>query len=150
MFTKDEDGQGGQVDYAEKLAAVPLFAGLDKKTIKRLAEQGKVRTYPPGDVIVAEGSPAVALYVIVDGHVEVERTDTQGPVGQLGAGDFFGELALIEEHARTATVRAVTETTCMLYAVWEFRALLDEHPEMARPIMYALIERLHRREHHVP
>jgi CRP/FNR family cyclic AMP-dependent transcriptional regulator len=136
------------VDHTDALAAVPLFAHLDRQTIKSLAEQGKSRSYHPGEVIVSEGNRATALYIIVSGKVEVGRSQVEGPVGDLGPGDFFGELALIEDHPRTATVRAVTETTCLLYPVWEFRALLGEHPEIALPIMNALIARLHRIEHH--
>jgi CRP-like cAMP-binding protein len=136
------------VDLEQTMASVPLFSGLDKRTVKRLAQQGTLRTFEPGEVIVKEGSTAAALYIIVSGKVVVERSDTEGPIGELRPGDFFGELALIEDHARTATVRALTETQCMLYVVWEFRALLNEHPQMAVPIMYTLIARLHQREHH--
>ena len=66
---------------------------------------------------------------------------------ELYPGDFFGELALIEDHPRTASVLAVEETECILFVAWEFTALLKEHPQMAVPIMNALIKRLHRREH---
>jgi len=66
----------------------------------------------------------------------------------MGPGDFFGELALIEEHARSATARAKEETECILFVAWEFTALLKEHPQIAVPIMNALIARIHRREHH--
>ena len=70
------------------------------------------------------------------------------PIGELGSGSFFGELALIEEHARSATVVAVEPTECLLFPAWEFTALLEEHPEIAVPIMRELITRIHRREHH--
>ncbi|MCA1587730.1 MAG: cyclic nucleotide-binding domain-containing protein, partial [Chloroflexi bacterium] len=86
------------------------------------------------------------LYVILRGRVRVERTGTK--VGELRAGDFFGELALIEDEPRSASVIAVEETECLLFLAWEFRSLLDEHPQIAAPIMRALIERLHRQEHH--
>jgi CRP-like cAMP-binding protein len=71
-----------------------------------------------------------------------------GRVGTLQPGDFFGELALIEEHGRTATVIAETELTCLLISAWEFKASLEEHPEMAIPMLKAIIARLHRQEHH--
>ncbi len=69
-------------------------------------------------------------------------------IGQVSGGDFFGELALIEEHARTASVIAAEETECLLFPAWEFTALLEEHPELAVQIMKVLIGRQHRREHH--
>lgn len=136
----------------ETLASTPLMASLDRRTLKRLAEEGKVRTYAPGDVIVREGAPASALYIITRGTVRVEKAagDESHQFGTLGPGDFFGELALIEEHPRSATCIAVTEVECVLFVAWEFTALLKEYPQMAIPLMNALIARLHRREQHLP
>jgi CRP/FNR family transcriptional regulator, cyclic AMP receptor protein len=85
--------------------------------------------------------------VVMSGHADVSQ-EGQGRVGRLGPGDFFGELALIEEHARTATVTASDDLTCLMLPAWEFRALLEEHPGMALPMLRALIARLHRKEHH--
>lgn len=134
----------------ELLGSVALFAPLDRRALAGLARQATRRVYPPGETIVREGETGTALYVIARGRVRVERGT--GPataaVGELGPGDFFGELALIEDHPRSATVVAVEETECLLFVVWEFRALLKEHPQMALPIMNALIARLHRAEHH--
>ena len=101
---------------------------------------------PLREAIVKEGSTGTAIYVILSGRVRVERGGNQ--VGELGAGDFFGELALIEEEPRSASVIAVDETECLLFPAWEFRALLDEQPQIAVAIMRALIERLHRQERH--
>ena len=137
-----------RVDLEQQLANVPLLAGLDRQTRRRLAENGKHRTYAPEDVIVREGSSGTALYIVLRGRARVERSgDT---LGELSPGDFFGELSLIEEHPRTATVVAVDETECLLFSAWEFTALLEEHPQIAVPIMKALIARLHRRERHAP
>jgi CRP-like cAMP-binding protein len=134
------------VELAKQLASVPLLADLDDRVRRRLAEVGKRRTYDADDPIVKEGSTGTALYIILSGRARVERGGET--IGELGAGEFFGELALIEEHPRSATVTAVTETDCLLFPAWEFTALLKEHPEIAVPIMRALITRLHRREHH--
>lgn len=135
----------------QTLASTPLLASLDRKTLKRLAEEGKVRTYAPGDTIVREGAPASALYIITRGTVRIEKGtgESSQQFGTLGPGDFFGELALIEEHPRSATVVAETEVECVLFVAWEFTALLKEHPQMAVPLMNALIARLHRREQHL-
>jgi CRP-like cAMP-binding protein len=139
------------VDLVPTLASVPLLAGLDRKTLERLAEHAKRRTYAAGEAIVAQDAPASALYIILSGKVRVERGEqgSSESVGELAAGDFFGELALIEEHPRTATVRAIEPTECVLFIAWEFTALLKEHPQIAIPIMEALIARIHRREHHL-
>jgi CRP-like cAMP-binding protein len=135
------------VDLEEQLASVPLLAGLERKTRKRLTEVGKRRTYAAGDEIVKQGTTGTALYIVLSGRATVQVDGTT--VGEVSAGDFFGELALIEQHPRTASVLAAEDTECLLFPAWEFMALLDEHPEVAVPIMKALIGRLHRREGHV-
>ena len=134
------------VELEQQLASVPLLAGLDRRIRRRLAETGKRRTYAQDAEIVREGSNGTALYIILRGEGRVERGGER--LGALSAGDFFGELALIEEHPCSASVIAATETECLLFPAWEFSALLQEHPEIAVPIMRALIQRLHKREHH--
>jgi len=138
------------MDVEAALAATPLLSSIDRKTIRRLAEQGKHRHYAAGETIVREGAPASALYIILNGKVHFEIAKGDGsPVAFAGPGDFFGELALIEEHPRSATAIADEDTDCILFVAWEFTALLKEYPEMAVPLMNALIARLHRREHHL-
>ena len=134
------------MELEQQLASVPLLAGLSSRIRRRLAETGKRRTYDAEQEIVREGSNGTALYIILSGEGRVERGGER--LGVLKAGDFFGELALIEEEPRSASVVAATATECLLFPAWEFTALLEEHPEIAVPIMRALIGRLHRREHH--
>jgi CRP/FNR family transcriptional regulator, cyclic AMP receptor protein len=134
------------VELEQQLASVPLLAGLEPKVRHRLAEIGKRRTYSADEAIVREGTTGTALYILLTGRARVEQDGN--PLGELTAGDFFGELALIEEHPRSATVIAVTDTDCLLFPAWEFTALLEEHPEVAIPILRVLIQRLHRSEHH--
>jgi len=136
------------MDLEQTLAAAPLLADLDRKIIKALAEQGQRRTYAPGEWIIIQDAPAVALYVILRGRARAEKDGAMDrtPIDMF-PGDFFGELALIEHHPRTASVLAIEETECILFTAWQFSALLKEHPTMAVPIMHALIKRLHRREH---
>lgn len=134
------------MELQQQLASVPLLAGLEDRVRRRLAEIGKRRSYDADETIVREGSTGTALYIVLSGKARVEREGEA--LGTLAAGDFFGELALIEEHPRSATVVASERTECLLFPAWEFTALLNEHPEVAVPIMRALIARLHRREHH--
>ena len=131
----------------ERAASIPLLAVLEKRAREQVLRTAREQTYAPGDVVVSEGDPATRLYLIVEGTATVEQ-GAQGTVGKLEAGEFFGELALIEEHGRTATVRAETELTCIIIPAWEFRASLEEHPQMAIPMLTTIISRLHRREHH--
>lgn len=130
----------------EQLAQVPLTAGLPPNVRRRLADIGKLRSYEPGEAIVREGETGTALYIVLSGRAKVEQDGKA--LGEVKSGDFFGELALIEEHRRSATITAEDVTECVLYPAWEFTSLLAEHPEIAVPIMTELIRRLHRREHH--
>ena len=134
------------MELEQQLASVPLLAGLEPRVRRRLAEVGKRRTYSANEEIVSEGSTGTALYILLSGEARVEQDGKE--IGQLAAGDFFGELALIEEHPRSATVLAATDTDCLLFPAWEFTALLEEHPEVAVPILRVLIRRLHRSEQH--
>jgi CRP-like cAMP-binding protein len=134
------------VELEQQLASVPLLAGLEPRVRRRLAEVGKRRTYGADEEIVREGSTGTALYILLSGEARVEQDGKE--IGRLAAGDFFGELALIEEHPRSATVVATTDTDCLLFPAWEFTALLEEHPEVAVPILRVLIRRLHRSEQH--
>ncbi len=130
----------------DQLASVPLLSGVPDKVRRRLSEIGKRLQYAPEDVVVREGEGGIAFYIILSGSVRVEQGGT--PIATLGAGEFFGELALIEEHARTATVVAAEPTELLGFTRWEFIALLDENPQVAVPMMHVLIRRLHKREHH--
>ena len=132
---------------SQSAASIPLLAVLAPKVRAAVLENARRRTYAPDETVVREGDSALHLYIVATGHARIERAD-QGVVARIGPGDFFGELALIEEHDRTATVVADDELTCLLIPVWEFRALLQEHPELALPMLHALIARVHRREHH--
>lgn len=134
-------------DTARAAAGNPLLAALKPKDREQVLRSARGRRYAPGQVVVQEGDPATHLFLVVSGTARVERNEA-GTVGRLAAGDFFGELGLIEEHGRTATVVADSDLTCLLIPAWEFRASLEAHPEMAVPMLYAIIARLHAREHH--
>lgn len=134
------------MDLHQQLATVPLLAGVPEKARRRLADIGKVLEFAPGQSIVREGEGAIAFYIVLSGRARVEQGGSV--IGEVRAGDFFGELALIEEHARTATIVAEEPTTVIGFTSWEFHALLDEHPQVAVPMMHELIRRMHRREHH--
>jgi CRP-like cAMP-binding protein len=130
----------------ERLASIPLLAPLDKRARQQVLRTAREAHYATGQTVVREGDPATVLYLIVDGHASVQQDGKT--VGHMGPGEFFGELALIEAHGRTATVVAEDELDCLLISAWEFKASLEEHPEMAIPMLNAIIARLHRIEHH--
>jgi CRP-like cAMP-binding protein len=126
---------------------IQLLSVLSAKDRAKVLASAKRRVYEPGDVVVREGDPGSHLYFVIAGRAKVEQAGP-GWVGRLEPGDFFGELALIEEHGRTATVTAEDDLECLIIPAWEFRALLKEHPELAFELLHALIARIHRREHH--
>ncbi|HEX6139945.1 MAG TPA: cyclic nucleotide-binding domain-containing protein [Candidatus Limnocylindria bacterium] len=126
--------------------SIPLLAVLKPRDREQVLRTARQQRYQPGEIVVREGDAATRLFLVASGSAVVSQGGRQ--VGLLGPGDFFGELALIEEHGRTATVTAETELVCLLVTAWEFRASLKDHPEMAIPMLEAIIARLHRREHH--
>jgi CRP-like cAMP-binding protein len=133
----------------DQLARIPILARVSKRDRQRFVKDGMVQRYAPGQVVVREGDPGTRLFLILEGSVRVEQA-VHGDVATLGPGNFFGELALIEQHGRTATVTAIDELELLSVTGWEFRASLEEHPEIAVPMLEELIRRLHRTEHDNP
>jgi CRP/FNR family cyclic AMP-dependent transcriptional regulator len=127
------------------LGQVPIFARLSDGQLARLALRTTVRTFPPGTVIVREGDTSMSLYVILSGDVRVDRSRPEGgvvAVAALGPRDAFGEMGLIDDAPRSATVSAETETTCALLAKWDFQNEIREDPEIAVALLPVLAERI--------
>ena len=128
----------------ELLQSVPLFHSLDRKHVERLAKGAHERTYTAGESIVNEGESGIGLFVVSTGQVEVSQNSggQNRILRSMGPGEVFGELALLTDHTRTASVRATQPTTCLVVTSWNFRALLDEAPEMGKPLAMTLAQRL--------
>jgi ATP-binding cassette subfamily B protein len=126
-----------------RLGAIPLFAHLDEDLLARFAARFVTVEVPAGRAVFEEGDLGEMLYVIVRGQVDVHRREEDGErhVSVLEPGDFFGEIALLEEVRRTATVRA--RTPCLLLALdrADFRELLAEAPELRRVFENAAMAR---------
>ena len=122
------------------LRGVPLFAQADDAFLERLAGEFMARTYAPGETIAEEGEAGRTFVVIESGSVTV--TVRGAEVGHLGPGDAFGEMALIDKSARSATVTADTEVRGYQLPVWSFRPLLEGHPEVAWAFLEALAQRV--------
>jgi CRP-like cAMP-binding protein len=127
-------------DSTDNLSQVPLFAQVDKKHLKRLEQRMQARTFPEGHVIAEEGQSGVGFFLIDDGNATVTVGGQERR--SLGPGDWFGEMALIDEGPRSATVTAVTDLRCRGMSAWEFRPFVQEHPEVAWPLLQALVGRL--------
>lgn len=131
---------------AEKLLSrVSLFHSLNKKHIAQLARSTTTQTYEPGQVIVAQGDTGLGLYVIASGSVDV-RKERPGhePVtlNTLGPGQVFGEIALLDDYPRSATVVAHETTQCLTLSKWHFLAELESHPEIAVAVLPIVSRRL--------
>ncbi len=130
---------------SEILANVWLFSGMDQERRERLATFTFTRSYKPDDIIVEEGRTGNGLYVITSGRVEVVKafkTESARRIATLAKGDFFGEMALLAEWPRSATVRALEETTCVGIDRWLFLTQLRSDPELAIVMLQAMALRL--------
>jgi CRP-like cAMP-binding protein len=123
---------------AEFLAKVPLFRGLRKRQLESLAKTMVTHDYEAGQDIVTQGESGVGLFVVVSGQAEVVHIRTDGSkavVNTFGSTDFFGELALLAEGPRTASVVAQEATSCLVLTRWNFLAVLKNDAEMAISIL---------------
>ncbi|HET7857008.1 MAG TPA: cyclic nucleotide-binding domain-containing protein [Gaiellaceae bacterium] len=119
---------------------VPLFAAADDRFLEGLAGEFMERTFSAGETIVEEGESGQTFIVIEDGWVTVTVHGQE--VGRLGPGDAFGEMALIDKSARTATVTADINVHAYLLPVWSFRPLVESHPEMVWALLETVAQRV--------
>ncbi len=124
----------------ELLAGIPLFASLNEKQLKSVAQTAQEKSIAAGAPIVRQGEKGIGLYIILDGDVTVERGGKK--VATLTAGQFFGEMALIDEQPRTANVRAATAVRCLLLSRWEFWSVFADKPEVIRALLVETVRRL--------
>ena len=128
----------------ELLQRVPLFADLERRELQSLASSFKERTFSAGQTVATEGSGGVGFFVIDDGQAKVTRGGQE--VATLGPGDYFGEIALIDEGARTASITAETELRCYGLTSWEFRPLVEMNAGIAWKLLQAMAKRLRQAE----
>lgn len=126
-------------DMVAALATIPLFAGLSEETRRRIAEMAGELEAAAGQVLVEAGAEGSGMYVVEEGTVVVER---EGRTIELGAGQFFGELALLTDTQRTARVRAKTDARLLAIGRNQFRQLLESEPKIALGMLEVLARRL--------
>jgi CRP/FNR family cyclic AMP-dependent transcriptional regulator len=124
----------------DRLAALPLFAGVRRSNLRRLSRLMTPVTLPPGRTLTTEGTPGAECMLIIEGRARVVRHGQV--VATLGAGDVVGEIAVLHGGPRTATVQTDTETTLEVFTPREFVAALHERPEMARVVRERMATRL--------
>jgi CRP-like cAMP-binding protein len=129
------------------LNRVPLFHGLKKRQLESLARRFVEREYGVGEAIVTQDKGGEGFFVIVSGGAEVIREQADGTktqVNAFGPTDFFGELALLDDGLRTASVITTQATKCLALTRWDFMAVLKEDVDMAIVILQELAKRFRR------
>jgi CRP/FNR family cyclic AMP-dependent transcriptional regulator len=133
------------VAIEEVFARVPLLARLTDRQRSRIAQLATTRLYEEGSIIVRQGDTSMALYVVLAGRARIERESEAGKtvqVDEVTHGGFFGEMGLIEDLPRAATVVAEEPTECALLAKWDFQNELRTDPDIALAMLPVLGARI--------
>ncbi|HEX2348150.1 MAG TPA: cyclic nucleotide-binding domain-containing protein [Ktedonobacterales bacterium] len=137
--------------FEDALAQVPLFQGLTRRELQVLAANAREREYPAGATLMRQGETGVGLFIITSGTVHVSQTNAAGVTTELsdyGRGAALGELSLLDDMPRTATVVAKEPTKAIVIPVWDFRASLREAPDISIKLLTVLSHRLRVSEAH--
>jgi CRP-like cAMP-binding protein len=126
--------------FIEHLAQVPLFSACSKKDLTLVARRADDVHVDAGKVLISEGAAGHEFFVIMDGNAKVSRGGRK--VAHLGPGDAFGELALLDQSPRNATVTAETPMELVVLGHREFAGILDEVPGFARKLLAGMAHRL--------
>lgn len=133
------------MDEAEILSKVSLFSLMKKRDLKRMAKLAKHHWYEKGDLIVQEGERDGRLFVVVSGEVAIMK-DLGGPsekaLRTLRQGNYFGEMALLDDYVRTASVVAQTDTELLSLDQWNIREEIKKYPYVAIELLQTLSRRL--------
>lgn len=124
----------------ELLANVPLFAEVPKKDLASLGQLAHDMTYEAGKHIASQDELGTLFFVVVDGEAEVSVSGQARRV--LRAGDYFGEMSIIDRSPRSADVVATTPLRCLVFTQWSFRPFLKDHPDVAWAMLEVLVRRL--------
>ena len=124
----------------------PLFAALDERQRARIGDLMTIRRFDPGTTILRQGTSAVALYLLLDGEVEVTREPEEGgravSLTRLRPGDIFGEMAVLDDDTRSSSVTALVSTRCALLSRWELIQELRGQPDLALELIRVLARRI--------
>lgn len=137
---------------ADALEQVPVFAALPVAERRELAAKLRLRRYAPNDIVFHRGDPAAHLYILVAGTLKVALPDEQGReaiISLLRGGDVFGEIALFDEGARSATVISITESECLLLQREDLMAVLARSTTALREMLRYLAKRVRSLSTHI-
>jgi CRP/FNR family transcriptional regulator, cyclic AMP receptor protein len=127
-------------EKVELIKKVPLFAGCSKGELEEIAHIADEIDLAEGKEMTREGSRGREFFVLLEGEADVTKNGSS--INKLGSGDFFGEIALVSDSPRTATVTATSPVRALVITDRSFRRLLDEQPEIQRKVLVALAKRL--------
>ena len=135
-------------DNVEFLKHVRLFEDLDRRSLEAIANAAVEQSYSVGQEIVRQGDTGVGAFIIKNGRVEAvqDRGSHQHKLAEMKTGEVFGEMALLDEFPRSATVRALEPTTCLGIQRWHFKGILESHPQIALALLPVLTKRLRHAE----
>ena len=125
---------------ADTLKKVPLFASLDHKDLDSVANSMVERRFKAGDTLTEQGSSGVGFFVIQEGTADVE-VDGQTK-GSIGPGDYYGEIALLTDSMRTATLTATSDMLTYGMTSWQFKPLVESNSELAWKLLTAMAAKL--------
>jgi CRP-like cAMP-binding protein len=127
--------------YVVHLSRVPMFSRCSEQQLEHLANMTDERDVATGEAIVTEGDEGHEFFVLAQGTAKVQRSDTE--VAQLGTGDYFGELALLDPAPRDATVIATSPSNVLVLGRDEFRRALDDVPAIRDAVLHGMARRIH-------
>lgn len=132
------------MEIVELLKQTPLFHEMDEADLEELLPSTRLETYEPGRVILREGRVGAAFFLIISGSVEVIKAQglpEEKVVNQLGAGDFFGEIANMKHTTRMASVRALSETRCLMIQRLHLDSYIERFPAVLARVHAAVAVR---------
>ncbi|TML72723.1 MAG: cyclic nucleotide-binding domain-containing protein [Actinobacteria bacterium] len=129
----------------ELIQRVPIFDGLERRDLERIAGSMKQRTFRAGDRVTSEGQGGVGFFVIEDGSAKVTIGGAERRT--LGPGDYFGEVALLTDSPRTATITAETDLRCYGMTSWDFKPLVESHSSIAWHLLQAMAKNYQSPQH---
>ena len=140
VFQKEPSMAAAGPDPVDVLRSTDLFSALSRRTLKKVAAQVQVTHHPAGKQVTEQGSRGVGFHLITEGAATVTAGGQKRAT--LRAGDYFGEIALVDGLPRSATVTADEDLTTLFLASWVFKPLLNEEPELAVGLLQVMCARL--------
>jgi CRP-like cAMP-binding protein len=124
----------------ETLKSVPLFADLDDRELKHIADTMTERRFRAGETMVKEGAQGVGFFVVAEGEASVDVAGEDK--GTVGPGGYYGEIALPKDSNRTATLTAKTDMLCYGMTSWDFKPLVENNSGLAWKLLTAMADKI--------